>query len=241
MKNTQGVPCGRGQTAPREPSCGLPHHFLRACLGVYLRGCLHADAVVRTGVIIEEDEAGDTFQCIPVRLKAAFTVDDLRLEDAVHTLCDGVVSGFVVLRHADSYVVLPELVRIDVTAVLYAPVRVVDESLQLVCRSLAYSHTQSLQSVLGLQCRGQAPAHNLVRVCIRHQMQVAAVVHQVNVCNITDPELVRTGGNKAADKVLVPSVAVVRVRRTAWLGTLLHQMEVAQQPQERVSAWHPAA
>ena len=42
MKNTRGVPCGRGQTAPREPSCGLPHHFLRTCLGVYLRGCLHA-------------------------------------------------------------------------------------------------------------------------------------------------------------------------------------------------------
>lgn len=188
MKNTQGVPCGRGQTAPREPSCGLPHHFLRACLGVYLRGCLHADAVVRTGVIIEEDKAGYALQRIPVRLKAAFTVDDLRLEDAVHTLRNSVISGFVILCHADSYTILLQFVRIGVAAVLYSPVRVVDESFQLVCRSLAYSHTQSLQSVLGLQCRGQAPAHNLVRVCIRHQMQVAAVVHQVNVCNITDPE-----------------------------------------------------
>ena len=43
----------QGADSPREPSCGLPHHFLRACLGVYLRGCLHADAVVRTGVIID--------------------------------------------------------------------------------------------------------------------------------------------------------------------------------------------
>ena len=56
MKNTRGVPCGRGQTAPREPSCGLPHHFLRTCLGVYLRGCLHADAGVWAGVVVEGDE-----------------------------------------------------------------------------------------------------------------------------------------------------------------------------------------
>ena len=208
---------------------------------MYLCGCLHADAVVRTGVVIEEDEAGYALQRIPVRLKAAFTVDDLRLEDAVHALCNGVVGGLVILRHADSHTILLQFVRIGVAAVLYAPVRVVDESLQLIGRSLAYSHTQGLQGVPGFQCLGQAPAHDLVRVCIRHQVQVAAVIHQVDVCNIADPKLVRTCGNEAADEVLVPVVAVVRVRRTAWLGTLLHQVEVAQQPQERVPARYPAA
>ena len=208
---------------------------------MHLRGCLHADTVVRTGVIIEEDEARDTLQRVLIRLEAAFAVDDLRLEDAVHTLCNGVVSGLVVLCHADPYTIFLQFVCIGVTAVLYTSVRVVDESLQFIGRSLAYSHPKSLERVFRLQCLGQAPTHDLVRVCIRHQVQVAAIVHQINVCNITDPELVRTGGNKAADKVLVPSVAVVRVRRTAWLGTLLHQMEVAQQPQERVSTWYPTA
>ena len=116
-----------------------------------------------------------------------------------------------------------------------------DESFQLIGRCLRDGHPESLERVFRLQRLGQAPAHDLVRIGIRHQVQVAAIVHQINVCNITDPELVRTGGNKAADKVLVPSVAVVRVRRTAWLGTLLHQMEVAQQPQERVSTWYPTA
>ena len=72
-------------------------------------------------------------------------------------------------------------------------------------------------------------------------MQIAAVIHHVNVCDVAHPELVRTGGDETADEVLVPAVAVVRVRRAAWLGTLLHQMEVAQQLQERVPARHPAA
>jgi len=52
-KHSGGALRQGADSPPREPSCGLPHHFLRVCLGVYLRGCLHADAVVRTGVIID--------------------------------------------------------------------------------------------------------------------------------------------------------------------------------------------
>ena len=72
-------------------------------------------------------------------------------------------------------------------------------------------------------------------------MQITAVAHKINIRNITHPKLVRTGGNETADEVLVPAVAVVRVCRATWLGALLHQMEVAQQPQERVSTWYPTA
>ena len=206
-----------------------------------LSGSLHADAGVWAGVVIEGDEAGYTLQRILVRLEALLAVDHLRLEDAVYTLCNSIVCRLIVLRHANLNAVLFQFVRIGITAVLYASVRVMDESFQLICRSLRNGHPEGLERVFRLQRLRQAPAHDLVRIGIRHQVQVAAIVHQINVCNITDPELVRTGGNKAADKVLVPSVAVVRVRRTAWLGTLLHQMEVAQQPQERVSTWYPTA
>ena len=66
---------------------------------------------MRTGVIVEEDEARDTLQRVLIRLEAAFAVDDLRLEDAVHALCNGVVSGLVVLRHTYSDPILLEFVR----------------------------------------------------------------------------------------------------------------------------------
>ena len=143
-----------------------------------LRGRLHADAGVRTGIVVEGNEGGYALQCVLVRLEALLAVDDLRLEYAVHTLCYGVVSGLVVLRHANVDAILPEFVRIGVTALLYASVRVVDEPLQLISRSLRDGHPESLQRVLCLQRLRQAPAHDLVRVGVRHQIQIAAVNSQ---------------------------------------------------------------
>jgi len=87
-----------------------------------LRGGLHADTGVWAGVVIEGDEAGYALQCVMVRLEAFLAVDHLRLEDAVHTLCNGVVGGLVILRHADIDAVPLQFVRIGITAVLYASV-----------------------------------------------------------------------------------------------------------------------
>ena len=86
-----------------------------------------------------------------------------------------------------------------------------------------------------------APAHDLVRVGICHQVQVATVSHQVDVRDIAHPKLVRPCRHEASDEVLVPVVAVVRVRRVARLGTPLRQLEVAQQLEECVAARHPVA
>ena len=83
MKNTQGVPGGRGQTAPESPPAGFPHDSLWTLLLMSLRGSLHADAGVRAGVVIEGDEAGYALQRIMVRLEAFLAVDDLRLEDGI--------------------------------------------------------------------------------------------------------------------------------------------------------------
>ena len=128
-----------------------------------LRGSLHADTGVWAGVVIEGDEAGYTIQRILVRLEALLAVDHLRLEYAVHTLRNSIVSGLVVLRHTNLDAVLPEFVRIGVTAVLYASVRVMDESFQLICRSLRDGHPEGLERVFRLQRLGQAPAHDLAR------------------------------------------------------------------------------
>ena len=196
---------------------------------------------MRASVVIEGDETGYALQRILVRLEALLTVDYLRLEDAVHTLRNSVISGFVVLRHADLDAVLLQFVRIGITAVLYASVRVMDKSFQLICRGLRDGHPEGFERVFRLQCIRQAPAHDLVRVGIRHQVQVAAVVNQVDVRDIAHPELVRACGHEATDEILVLVVTVVRVRRMARLGTLLHQLVVAHKLEERVSARHPVA
>ena len=89
----------QGADSLRELSRRLPHDALLSLLLMCLRRRLHADAGVRAGVVVEGNEAGYALPCILVRLEALLAVDDLRLEYAVHTLCYGVVSGLVVLRH----------------------------------------------------------------------------------------------------------------------------------------------
>ena len=96
------------------------------------------------GVVVEGDEARYTLQRVLIRFEAPLAVDNLSLENTVHTLCDGVVRRLVVLRHAYSYAILLQFVRIGVAAVLYAPVRVMDETFQLVSRGLRYGHLESL-------------------------------------------------------------------------------------------------
>ena len=228
MKNTQGVPGGRGQTAPESPPRRLPHDSLWALLMMSLRGSLHADTGVWTSVVIEGDEAGYALQCVMVRLEAFLTIDHLRLEDAVHTLCNGIVGGLVILRHTDIDAVPFQFGRIVVTAVLYASVRVMDESFQLICRSLRDGHVEGLERMFRLERPGQAPAYNLVRVGVRHQMQIAAAVHEVDVRDVAHPQLIGACGYETTDEILVLVVAVVRIRRMARLRALLHQLEVAQ-------------
>ena len=49
---------------------------------------------------VEEDEALYLLQGLLIRLKTpVLTIYALTLDDAVHTLCKGIVGGFVVLRH----------------------------------------------------------------------------------------------------------------------------------------------
>ena len=206
-----------------------------------LRGSLHADTGVRTGVVVEGDEPGYALPCILDALEAMFAIDDLRLQDAVHTLGYGVVSGFVVLCHANLDAIFLQFVRIGITAVLYASVRVMDESFQLVGRSLRDGHPQGLECVFRFQCVREAPTHDLVRIGVCHQVQVAAVAHKVDVRDIAHPELVRTRGYETADEVLVPVVAVVRIRRMTRLRTFLRQLEVAQQLEKRIATRNPVA
>ena len=196
---------------------------------------------MRPLIVVEINERRDALPGVVDVLEAMLTVNDLRLESAVHTLCDGIVRGLVILGHRDAYTILLQFVRIGVTAVLYAPVRVMDESFQFIGRSLRDGHPESLERVFCLQCVGQAPAHDLTRISVSNQVQVTAPVHKVDVSYVAYPQLVGTRRHEAADEVLVLVVAVVRVRRVTWLRTLLHQLEVAQQLQKSVASGYPVA
>lgn len=73
-----------------------------------LRRDLVANASMRSLLIVELDKLSNTLLCILDALEAMFSVDDLRLQNTIHTFCYGIVRRLIVLSHADSDLVLPE-------------------------------------------------------------------------------------------------------------------------------------
>ena len=202
---------------------------------------LQSDAVVRPPAVIEDDEALYLFQSLLIRLKTpVLTVYALALDRAVHTLCYGIVSGFVVLRHRDLYAVFLQFLHIEVTTVLDAAIRVVDESGEATSTSLFYGHAEGFEREDSSQRFCQAPANYFLRVGIRYEMQIAASASDVNIGYIALPQLVGSCWFESLDEILPLVVAVVGVRRRTAPARLLHESVTTQQVQERITPRHPA-
>ena len=204
-------------------------------------GRLQSDAVVRTLTVVEVDKPPNLLQGLLKRLKTpVLTVYALALDNAVHALCKGIVSGFIVLRHRDLYLVLLQLFYIEVTAVLYASVRMVNKFGEFTSASLFYGHAEGFEREDRCQRVRQAPAHDLLRIGIRHEVQIAASVSEVDVGDVALPELVSGRRLESLDEILPLMVAVVGVSRGTALARLLHESVATQQVQERIAPRHPA-
>lgn len=95
------------------------------------------NAYVRTVPVVKADvSADDTARPVHVA-KQSLTVDTRCLNDAVDPSRHGIVRRLMVFRNADGDVMLPEHLHIDITAVLYAAVGMVDQSLRLVLSFIA--------------------------------------------------------------------------------------------------------
>ena len=82
-----------------------------------------------------------------------------------------------------------------------------------------------------------------MRVGVRHERQVAHALVRLDIGDVSDPYLVRAGGDDALYKVRVLPVVVLRVRCPVVLAPphAYHQVVLPEQFDERVSAGHPAA
>jgi len=219
----------------------FPHLFLFTGLLMDSVGCLQSDAVVKALAVVEVDKSSYLLQSLLKRLKTSvLTVYALILDNAVHTLCKGVVGGLVVLRHRDLYAVLLQFLHVEVAAVLDAAVRVVDESREITSASLFDGHAESFESEDGCQGFCQAPANDFLRISISYEMQVAASASEVNVGDVALPQLVRCRWLESLDEILPLVVAVVGVRRRTALARFLHKMVATQQVQKRIAPRHPA-
>ncbi len=90
---------------------------------------LVADAHMRTMIVVEINEAVNLLLGILNVFKAMLlTIDMLSLDSAVYTLGNGIIGRLIVLRHANLDTIFLQFFNIQVAAVLYATVRVMDES-----------------------------------------------------------------------------------------------------------------
>ena len=130
-----------------------PHTGLRPLLIMGFCWNLVSDAPVRPVLVVEADEGGYALRCVFYGLEATLPVDHLCLQDAIHTLCNGIVRRLVVLGHADAYLMLLQSLDVLVAAILHTSVGVVDEMAHLLFRGLFYSHLQGLHGVLPQVCQ----------------------------------------------------------------------------------------
>jgi hypothetical protein len=98
---------------------------LRTALSVGLIRGFKTDAVVRATFVVKVNEGLNTLFGLLITLVAPFFVDYLCLENAVYTLCNGVVCGFIILCHTDAYIILIKQFYISIATVLDATVGVV--------------------------------------------------------------------------------------------------------------------
>ena len=84
---------------------------------------------------------------------------------------------------------LLQFFHIEVAAVLYTPVGVMDESRQVVATDLFYGHAECPERKDCRQRFRQTPADDLLRVCIRDEVQVAASIVSPDVSGIAIPAL----------------------------------------------------
>lgn len=132
-----------------------------------LRG-LHPDAHMRPLGVVEADDA--------LKLEPAFfsggyghLIQPFGLQDAVGALRHSVLEGIAALGHTDADTMALQFRHIRVTAVLAAPVGMVDETPGSHVVYVRKRHTQCLKRICRLQCGADSPANDLVRVSVGYQ------------------------------------------------------------------------
>lgn len=195
---------------------------------------------MRAPGVVEPDDSRQLPSCLFPVPETGDAVEPFDLDDAVHTLGDGVVRGLVALRHADAHSVAPEQVDIVVAAIPGASVRVMDQLRQIVSASPGDALAQGTHGVRGREALGERPSDDLAREGVRQQVQAHHAGVRVDVGDVRHPGLVRSPGSKALDGVPVLAVVVVRVRRVPPSLGRQHQSVPAQYRVEPVPSHHAA-
>lgn len=180
---------------------------------VHLHRGLVADAHMWAYVVVDVNHSGDTAFRVRKVGEEFLVVNPLDLEDAVHTLGDGVVGGLVALGHTDADVVFGECVHISVAGVLRAAVGVVYGGAEVAASGRLDGHLQRLHGAFRLERLRQAPAYHGVGECVGDQMQVQHVALYPHVGDVGHPDVVDVLNLQSLHQIGVLAVDVVGIGR----------------------------
>ena len=188
---------------------------------------MHPDAHVRALVIVKPDEPSDAITRLMDVAKAAGGIDEFLLDYTIDTLRNGIVRRIGVFRHA--YCSSPgfKFKHISIGTVLDSPIRMVNQS-QEAAASLSNRLHQGLDRVTCLQAVRKTPAHYLMRIGVCDQMQITAVILDVNVRYITDPQGIWTDRFYPFGYVRVLVETMIGTGRMARLGTRKRKLATRQ-------------
>lgn len=113
---------------------------------------------------------------------------ELCFDDAVHAFRQRIFIRVAIFGHADGDAVIRQQANISSTAILGAPVGVMDQR-RVGIAAVIKGHLQGIYTSLRQHIRAQAIAHDLTGVSIGDKAQVTPLITHPDVSNITHPQL----------------------------------------------------
>ena len=143
-------------------------------------------------VIVELNDVCHQQSCFFKVMRTFHFIKPFLLDDAVHAFCYGIVRRLVVLRHADGGIDSSQMLYVLITAILYAAVGMMDQSVQPQICDIFDAHIQGCHGVGGDKAVEQCPPDNLMGKRICQQMQIDNSRICLYIGDVSHPQLVDT-------------------------------------------------
>ena len=143
-------------------------------------------------VIVELNDVCHQQSCFFKVMRTFHFIKPFLLDDAVHAFCYGIVRRLVVLRHADGGIDSSQMLYVLITAILYAAVGMMNQSVQSQICDFFDAHIQGCHGIGGDKAVGQCPPDNLMGKRICQQMQINNSCICLYIGDVSHPQLVDT-------------------------------------------------
>ena len=133
------------------------------------------------------------------------------LDDAVHTFCYGIICRLIVLRHADGGIDSFQMFYVQITAVLYTSIGMMNQSLKSYIWDFFDAHIQGCHGIGGDKAVREDPSDDFMGKGIREQMKVDNSHIRIDISNVGHPQLIGTYDRNSFCQIVVFAIVVIGI------------------------------